>query len=118
MFPQTLSYLRKRENKTQKELAKELGIAQSTLAGYEQGTREPSFETLEVIANYFGVTKANLLGENEMPPLDLQHFAETKKEPTENGGLKMSMRRRALIAFIENASEEEVNELWKQMGEM
>lgn len=118
MFPERLSYLRKLANLTQGELADKLGLSRSTIACYEQGIRQPSFEILNSMAAVFGVSKADLLGESEVPPLDLQHFAETKKEPTENGGLKMSMRRRALIAFIESASEEEVNELWKQMGEM
>ena len=44
---------------TQEQLAKKLGIAKSTLAGYETGNREPSIEmvakilqTLDIDANY------------------------------------------------------------------
>ena len=118
MFSQNLSYLRKKADKTQKELAKELGIAQSTLAGYESGVREPSFETLDLIANYFGVSKASLLGEAELTPaLDLQYFAE-KKKPTDNGELVMSIKRQALLALVEKMSEEQVEDALRKLGVM
>ncbi|MCL2514121.1 MAG: helix-turn-helix domain-containing protein [Oscillospiraceae bacterium] len=47
---------------TQKRLADELNITPSTLGGYVQGTREPDFETLKLLAGYFGVTADYLLG--------------------------------------------------------
>lgn len=65
MFRDNLTYLRKRENLTQKELAKKLGIAQSTLASYERGIREPNFEMLENIADFFNVPMPTLLGSEE-----------------------------------------------------
>lgn len=46
---------------TQKSLAKELHIPVSTLGGYVQGTSEPDFETLKLIANYFNVTTDYML---------------------------------------------------------
>ena len=72
MFKDTLSYLRKRAGLTQDELSKALGIARSTLGMYERGLREPDFETLEVIADYFNVNMSTLLGEQEniYPPID------------------------------------------------
>jgi transcriptional regulator with XRE-family HTH domain len=65
MFPDMLSYLRKREKLTQDELARALGIARSTLASYERGLREPNFEMLEAIADFFNVNMSTLLGEEE-----------------------------------------------------
>ena len=41
---------------TQKKIAKDLGIAPSTLGGYVQGTSEPDFETLKSLAKYFDVS--------------------------------------------------------------
>ncbi len=46
---------------TQKQLALELKIPVSTLGGYVQGTSEPDFDTLKLIANYFNVTADFLL---------------------------------------------------------
>ena len=50
-----LKYLRKLEKITQQQLATSLGIAKSTISMYENGQREPDFETLEAIADYFNV---------------------------------------------------------------
>ena len=46
---------------TQKELAKILNIAASTLGGYIQGYSEPDFETLKLLASYFDVSTDYLL---------------------------------------------------------
>ena len=48
-------------NMTQKELAKALNIAASTLGGYIQGYSEPDFETLKSLASYFSVSTDYLL---------------------------------------------------------
>lgn len=46
---------------TQEDLAKALGIGRSTVAMYEKGLREPNFETLEAIADYFNVSMSELI---------------------------------------------------------
>lgn len=46
---------------TQKELAAQLNIAPSTLGNYIQDSREPDFETLKRIADYFDVSIDYLL---------------------------------------------------------
>lgn len=46
---------------TQKELARKLNIAPSTLGSYVQNVREPDFETLKTIAGYFDVSTDYLL---------------------------------------------------------
>lgn len=61
-FKEMLKYLRSRENMSQAELAKKLGIAKSTVSMYEVGKREPDFETLEAIADLFNVDMNFLLG--------------------------------------------------------
>lgn len=61
-FGDTLNMLRKRDNLTQKELAEKLGISFSSISMYERGKREPDFETLEAIADYFNVNMNFLLG--------------------------------------------------------
>lgn len=50
-----IKYLRKLDNLTQQQLADALGVAKSTISMYETGQREPDFETLEAIADYFNV---------------------------------------------------------------
>lgn len=56
--------LRIRDGLTQDELAKKLEISKSAISMYENGNREPDFETLELIADYFNVDMNYLLGCN------------------------------------------------------
>ncbi len=54
-LPLKLRALRKQNNMTQDDVARKAGIDRSTYAGYEKGTSEPSFSTLNLIAQVFGV---------------------------------------------------------------
>jgi len=56
----TIFALRKERNMTQAELAKCVGIGQSTLAGYESGTRRPRPEIAEKIGKVLGLTHSQL----------------------------------------------------------
>jgi len=61
-FKDELRRLRKQDGLTQADLAVSLGIAKSTISMYECGNREPDFETLEAIADYFNVDMNRLTG--------------------------------------------------------
>ncbi len=61
-FGDRLRILIEERNITQKNLANKLNIAPSTVSSYAQNTREPDFETLKMIADYFNVTTDYLLG--------------------------------------------------------
>lgn len=63
-FKDMLKYLRSRENLSQAELATKLGISKSTVSMYEVGKRQPDFETLEAIADFFNVDMNFLLGKS------------------------------------------------------
>lgn len=60
-FSEKLRLLIEENDLTQKGLAKELHIPVSTFGGYVQGTSEPDFQTLVMIAKYFGVSSDYLL---------------------------------------------------------
>ncbi|MGV0167141.1 helix-turn-helix domain-containing protein [Furfurilactobacillus sp. WILCCON 0119] len=63
MFPERLKQLRhERRGLTQESLADQLGIAKTTYSSYEQGKREPDFNTLQRLASYFDVSTDYLLG--------------------------------------------------------
>ena len=64
-FQTILKELRLSKGITQVELAKQLGISRSTVGMYESGSREPDFETLELIADYFNVDTDYLLGRTD-----------------------------------------------------
>ena len=62
-FPDRLRTLRK--DKTQAEIASEIGVLQPTYAQWELGHRQPKLQDLASIAFHFGVTADWLLGLNE-----------------------------------------------------
>lgn len=61
-FKSVLKQLRTAKGMTQGNLADALGISRSRLSMYELGQREPDFETLEAIADYFNVDIDYLMG--------------------------------------------------------
>ena len=54
-FDKILKLLRNEKNMSQQELADALGISKSSINMYERGERQPNFEVLETIADYFNV---------------------------------------------------------------
>ena len=61
-FSDMLTYLRKREGLSQQELADKLGVTRSRIGMYETAKREPDFESLEAIADFFNVNMDTLMG--------------------------------------------------------
>jgi transcriptional regulator with XRE-family HTH domain len=61
-FGQRLKFLREEKKITQDELAAKIGVGRPTIAGYETKGKQPSFEILEKLADYFGVSIDYLLG--------------------------------------------------------
>lgn len=64
-FQNIFKRLRSSSGLTQVEMAEKLGISRSTIGMYETGAREPDFETLEKIADFFNVDTDYLLGRTE-----------------------------------------------------
>ncbi|MFL0477955.1 HTH-type transcriptional regulator Xre [Bacillus licheniformis] len=55
-FGENLKKLRYEKNLSQKKLGNKLGLAESTIGMYEQGKRQPDYETLIKIADFFDVS--------------------------------------------------------------
>ena len=66
-FNERIKTLRLEKNLTQDELAKATGLSRSAMGMYESGSREPNFETLEVLADFFNVDMNYLLGRSGIP---------------------------------------------------
>ena len=65
-FQNIFKRLRTSSKLTQAEMAEKLGISRSTIGMYETGAREPDFETLEKIADFFNVSTDYLLGNTDI----------------------------------------------------
>lgn len=63
-FPSKIKKAREKTGFTQREVAKEVNLPQSTIAKYETGKLEPSLETLGLLADFYGVSADWLLSTN------------------------------------------------------
>lgn len=75
MFKDVLKQLRKERHLTQEQLSRELGLAPSSIGNYEQGTRTPKYEVLEMIADYFNVNMDILLSSSNKPYIPKESVA-------------------------------------------
>ena len=66
MFGDVLKQLRLESKLTQKEFAHIIGLSESTIGMYERNQREPAFEVLEAIADYFNVDMDYLTGRSSV----------------------------------------------------
>ena len=63
-----LRELRKAKGLSQTEVANTIGVSQVAYGRYESGAREPSFETLKALADYFNVSVDEILGRDSSAP--------------------------------------------------
>lgn len=63
-----LRELRKKCGMTMKELGAEIGVAESTISQYETGKRQPDYETLLKLGEFFGVSVDYVLTGKEQAP--------------------------------------------------
>lgn len=101
MFSNELIKLRKEKGLTQQELADKLGLSRSAIGMYEKGNREPNFETLELIADFFNVRMERLIGKN---PYD---FGNTDFQNNVNAKSKTHLD---LIQLINNLTDEQAQQ--------
>lgn len=67
MLKERLVKLRTDEGLSQYELAKVLGLSRGQISNYELGTRQPDYETLVKLADFFNVSTDYLLGRTNDP---------------------------------------------------
>lgn len=106
MFPDALRRLRKRDGLSQEELGAKLGLAKSTISMYENGTREPSLEILEAIADIFNVDMNTLTESKVSASIDseVQEYLEELKNRSEM---------RMLFKTAKNSSKEDIEKTVK-----
>ena len=91
----TLRILRKNKGLSMKELGEIIGVAESTISQYETGKREPDFETLLKLGEFFNVSvdyllRGDSLSEGKAPTLnkkderDIAKTLEQLRETLEN----------------------------------
>lgn len=70
---------RTKKGLSQPQLAEDLGLTKQTISLWERGVRRPDFETMEKVADYFGVSLGYLIGSTDDP---------TVSEPDPNAAME------------------------------
>lgn len=88
MFSENLLKLRKQQKISQYVLAEQLGMSRGQIGNYELGKRQPDFNTLIKIANYFNVTVDSLIKDsNELEINQGTTASEKNLSQEENPGI-------------------------------
>jgi repressor LexA len=91
VFSKNLLRCIERSDKTQRELARAVGVSPSTICDWTRGRAYPRMDKLQKLADYFGISKSELVEENyvaketvskkEQEIIDLFHkIPEEKRE--------------------------------------
>lgn len=64
-----LRTLRKEQQLTMKDFGAKFNLAESTISGYENGTRKPDLDTVDKLATFFDVSTDYLIGRTDYPKL-------------------------------------------------
>ncbi|MFP5116115.1 helix-turn-helix domain-containing protein [Bacillaceae bacterium C204] len=83
MFAQRLKELRKAAGMNQSELGEKIGVAKSTIAGYEKGFRKPKIKVLNQLAEIFYTSTDYILGITDVktPTKPSKDIEKILKEP-------------------------------------
>jgi transcriptional regulator with XRE-family HTH domain len=115
MLGERIANLRKKHKLSQYDLADRLGFSRGKLANYEQGSRQPDYETLKKIADYFEVSvdyllygkkeQVDLKELNEKDEKDIaKRMEQIRKDLTSEDGLLFNgepMSEEAVESFLE-----------------
>ena len=82
-FKSKLANARKRTGLTQRDVAAETGIPQSTLANYETGRTEPDIENLGILGDFYNVDLNWLIGTKYIPSITPPEAEGGHKVPQE-----------------------------------
>lgn len=78
-FAERLKELRKSRELSQGDVAKVLGVTRAAVSQYEMGVRKPSYEMMEVLADYFNVDMDYLLGRTDKTTTKLSRQTDRRQ---------------------------------------
>jgi len=101
MLFERVKELANKRDKNLKQVAEEIGLSEN--AFYKWKNQSPKAETLQKVADYFGVTTDYLLGRTDTPQFTAKNERDVQKTLTE---LKEGLSNRNPIGYFKNDGEE------------
>ena len=97
VFAENLRYYMESRGKNQKELAEIVGVSAPTMNDWLKAKKYPRIDKIEILANYFGILKSDLIEEKEKPTV-----------PNDDG---LSEEMKELIGCIKKLPEDKIQML-------
>ena len=79
VFAKNLRYYMESRGKTQKELAEIVGVSAPTMNDWLKAKKYPRIDKIEILANYFGILKSDLIEEKKEQPTEYDRLSEKRK---------------------------------------
>ena len=79
-LPPNLHFYLERSGKTQKELAEIVGVSAPTMNDWIKGKKYPRIDKIEILADYFGILKSDLIEEKEEKPAQEDELSANIKQ--------------------------------------
>ena len=79
VLSKNLRYYMESRGKTQKELAEIVGVSAPTMNDWLKGKKYPRIDKIEIMANYFGILKSDLIEEKEKPTVQDDGLTENQR---------------------------------------
>lgn len=99
VFAKNLRFYLERSGRTQKELAEIVGVSAPTMNDWIKGKKYPRIDKIEILADYFGILKSDLI--------------EEKEKPTENDELSENIKK--LVDFAKSVPDDKIELVLKVM---
>ena len=96
IFPKKLLYFMKLNGKMRNDLVRDLGFKYSTIRDWEKGLTVPRMDKVEMLANYFGIEKSDLV-EDRLNTSEPELTAKDEKD--------IAKRLEAALEDLENQQE-------------
>lgn len=77
VFAKNLRYYMERKGKTQRELAEIVGVSAPTVNEWLKAKKYPRIDKIEILSNYFGILKSDLIEEKTEEHREMQKKNDT-----------------------------------------
>lgn len=77
VFAKNLRYYMESKGKTQKELSEIVGVSAPTMHDWLKGKKYPRIDKIEILADYFGILKSDLIEDKPKEHKEMQKKADT-----------------------------------------
>ena len=99
-FGRILRDLRENKNLTQEELGAKLNLKKAVISKYENDKLQPSIETINILADLFGVTVDYMFGRTKFKEIDMLDILEDDSTKLKIGDTLLSPQQRLGIARV------------------